>query len=171
MSLLSCKKALQANNQITKIELARSGAWSDPGAVISIDSTLNYEYYGLLDSSGLKQPRKYYTGKVNKGFWDTLNSKFNKINFKALKGIDSETIVDANYFELVIHWNNGKVRVTRVYTVGKDSVINTIVWLNNSFKNIKLQQVKGPFRFETVLQNPPPHPNIKQIKFPPPIKQ
>jgi hypothetical protein len=36
--LVACKQE-RRNNEITKISFARMGAWSDPGAAISIDSS------------------------------------------------------------------------------------------------------------------------------------
>ena len=72
MLLLACTKPKQIVNEITKVELARSGAWSDYGAAISIDSTLNYKYY----DANIKHC--YYVGKVTGAFWDTVNQKFER---------------------------------------------------------------------------------------------
>lgn len=169
--LISCTNPVLQTNEITKIELARSGAWSDQGAVISIDSALNYKYYGFLNGGGLYEKRKYYTGKINEEFWDTLNRKFEKIKFKELTGLDSENVADAKYFELIIHWKKGKIRTTKIDSFGKDSVINTLIWLDSSYKKVTLKQVNTPFHLKATYQNSPPAPPISQVKFPPPIKK
>jgi len=171
IGLISCKKPVRQNNEITKVELARCGAWSDPGAAISIDTSLNYHYFGLLNKSNpANQSQKYYQGKATEGFYDTLNKKFDQIKYKTLDTTDNGYVTDVNYFELIIHWQTGKRRIIRIDTGGNTTVMKTLKWLDSSYKNIKLHQVKIPFKFETVFQDPP-HPNPIQIRFPPPIKR
>jgi hypothetical protein len=161
---LSCIKPSQQKNEITRVELARSGAWSDFGAAMSIDTSLNYKYY---DGNS----KKNFIGKINARFWDSINSRFQQIKFKKLPISDNKHIADANYFELIIHWNNGSRRITRVRDIIPNSVLNTIIWLNDSYKNVKLHQVNYPIKFETTYQDPPPKPKIDQVKFPPPVKR
>jgi len=168
--LFSCTKPVRPNNEIIKIELARSGAWSDQGAAISIDSALNYKYYGLLNGGSLREKRKYYTGKISEQFWDTLNSKFKKLKSKELTAIDNEDIADANYLELIIHWKTSKTRSIKIYSLGKDSLTNTLIWLDTTYKMVSLKQVDTIFHFEVTFQNPPPKPQVGNVKFPPPIK-
>jgi hypothetical protein len=171
IGLISCKKPVRQNNEITKVELARSGAWSNQGSVISIDSSLKYRYYGLLNGNGLRQKRKYYEGKISEGFWDTLNNKFKQINYKTIDTDERGPIIeDAHLFELIIHWRTNVTRIVRVDTDGNYPVIKTLLWLNNSYKKVKLKQVDSSFQFETIAQDPP-HPNPIQIRFPPPIKK
>lgn len=95
--LLSCTKPKQHKNEIIKVELARSGAWSDYGGTISIDTSLNYKYYG--DYGNIKQG--YFTGKISGKFWDTLNRKLEQIRYKKLPASDNANVVDVNYFELI----------------------------------------------------------------------
>lgn len=164
--VIACNKPAQRNNEITKVELARSGAWADNGAAISVDSSLSYKYYDGNVKLG------YYVGRVSETFWDTLNQKFERIKYKSLPFTDNKLIEDANYFELIVHWKNGKRRITRVWNWPADlAVLSVISWLNDSHKRFKLHQVNYPIKFETTYQNPPPRPKLDQIKFPPPIKQ
>jgi hypothetical protein len=169
----SCNKP-HRKNEIIKIELARSGGLNrnDPGTAISIDSSLNYKYYGVLNhnhfgKSDFPQP-KYYEGLISEELWDTLNQKIERIKYKTLDTVDNGGVTDVNYFELIIHWRNGRKRITRIDTGGNYPVIKTLIWLNNSYKNIKLKQVNEPLKFETTYQIPP-HSNLKPIKFPPPV--
>eukprot|EP01037_Dinobryon_pediforme_P016380 gene16380-16558_t len=86
---ISCAKP-KPQYDITKVELTRSGAWSDFGGSISIDSSLNYKYYG--DYGKVKQ--WFFTGKVSTQFWDTLNQKLKHIKYKTLSVTDNENTVD-----------------------------------------------------------------------------
>ena len=165
MSITACNKPAQRNNEITKVELARSGAWSDNGATISIDTSLNYKYFG--DYGNVKQG--YFIGKVNNKFWDTLNEKFEQIKFRTIDTNDNTNVADVNYFEVIIHWKNQKRRIIRIRPRENDPVINTFVWLNDSYKNVKLHPVRKPIKFETIYHRPLPRLNIDQVEFPPPI--
>jgi len=163
---ISCTKPVKTNNDITKVELARSGAWSDYGAAISIDSSLSYKYC----DNNTKQ--RYFAGTIDDKFWDTLNRKLEGIKFKSLPVTDNKLIEDAEYYELIIYWKNGKRRIKRVWDFPQqDSVLNVIKWLNDSYKKAKLHHVNYPIKFETTYQNRPIQPKIDQIEFPPPIKQ
>jgi hypothetical protein len=164
--LLSCKKPNLQTNEITKVELARSGAWSDFGATISVDSSLAYKYFG--DYGKVKQG--YFIGRVSRRFWDTLNQKLEEINFKTINSSDNLSVADVNYFEVIVYFKNQKRRIIRVNPREKDAVINAFMWLNDSYKNIKLYQFKNAIKFETTYHELP-KPSLKQIKFPPPTKQ
>ena len=163
--IISCTKPKVHNNEITKVELARMGVWADPGAAISVDTSLNYKYYGSLneDYSGkvVHVERAYYTGKVSKSFWDTLNCKVEKIGYRTLDTADNMRASDVNYFELIIHWKTGKRRIIRMSSMKNDSVLNTINWLNDSYKGVKLQKVKDFIKFETKFQYSPVVPAVK----------
>jgi hypothetical protein len=164
--LLSCTKPNPHINEITKVELARSGAWSDYGATISIDTSLNYRYYG--DYGNIKQG--FFTGKISEKFWDTLNQKFEQIRYKKLPVSDNAHVADVNYFELIIHWKNGKRRIQRAWGYPPDSVLSVIKWIDTSYQKVKLHQAKDTIRFEGTYHRPMQH-LFDSIRFPPPIKQ
>jgi len=125
---------------------------------------LNYKYF---DGNS----KKNFIGKINTRFWDSINRRFERIKFKEIPVSDDNNIIkDATYFELIIHWKDSSRRITRVRDIKPDSVVLAFIWLNDSYKNIKLHQISRPIKFETTFQNPPPQPKIDQIKFPPPIK-
>jgi len=168
--LISCRKIDHPKNEIVKIELAQSGGLNSyyRSTAISIDSSLSYKYYGVLNNSGnLDFPEpKFYKGLISEELWDTLNQKFKRIKYKTLDTVDSRGTTDVNYFELIIHWRNGSKRITRIDTGGNYPAIKTLIWLNNTYKNIKLNQVTEPIKFEVTCQTPP-HIKIDQVKFPP----
>ena len=163
---VACKKPGEKHNEISKIELARSGVWSDFGASISIDSSLNYKYYG--DYGKVKQG--YFVGKVNSKFWDTLNRKLEWIKYKTLPISDNAHTVDVNYFELIVYWKNGERHISRVWNYPTDSVLRVIKWIDTSFQKINLHQTTDTIPFESKY-----HRKIKtlidQIRFPPPIRR
>jgi len=98
--LLSCgSKPHKPNNEIIRVELARCCAWFDSGATISIDSSLNYKYYG--DYSNVK--RGYFTGKISSTYWDTLKRKLENANFKTIPPNSKLVMLDAGYFEFIIY--------------------------------------------------------------------
>ena len=165
VSLLSCKKPKLHTNEIVKIELARSGAWSDFGAAIGIDSSLSYRYYN-------GNTRKYFTGKITEEFWDTLNTKFKEMKYKVADTTDNIDVVDVNHFELIIHWKDHKRRIVRVHGSHPDSVLSVMLWLNGSAKNVKLHRIRTQIPFETTYQNPPPSPHFPPgFKFLPPVEK
>ncbi len=161
----SCKKVTHPNNEITKVELARSGAWSDFGATISIDSSLNYKYFGGYG----KVKQGYFAGRVSSKFWDTLNQKFEEIKFKTIDTNDNSHVADVNYFEVIVHWRGHRKRIIRIRPRENDSIINVFLWLNDSYRNVKLHAVNNPLSFETTYHTPLPKPTIDQVKFPPPF--
>jgi len=161
----ACQRTSHPINEITKIEFARSGAWSDYGAAICIDSSLQYNYYG-----GKRNDQYYYTGKITQQLWDTINRKIENINLKKARPDDEQKIADANYYELIIHWKHKKKRFVRIGFVITDSLSRFASWINNSYKNVDLTCVARPIKFETTFQNQP-KPRVDQIRFPPPIKQ
>ncbi|RKR81620.1 hypothetical protein BDD43_1770 [Mucilaginibacter gracilis] len=160
--ILSCS---HSRNEITKIEFARSGAWQDWGAAVSIDSTLTYQYYG-----GKQQDRHYYIGKVSSEFWDTLNRKLAKIDLNNARSEDKQSVVDVHYYELITYWHGNRKRFVRSSFIVTDSLSHFAAWINNSNKRVNLNIISKPINFETTFQNTPLLPNIKNIKFPPPIK-
>jgi hypothetical protein len=162
--LMSCKKAIHQNNEITKVELARGGAWFDFGATISVDSSLNYKYFG--DYGKVKQG--YFTGKVSHQFWDTLNQKFEEVKFKTVPPYSKIVLLDADYFELIIYWRNGKRKITRYWDGEQEPVIAVFNWLDSSYKSTRLKQVNNPFKFETTAHRQL-KPKVDRSKFPPPI--
>jgi hypothetical protein len=162
--LMACNKPVGRHYEITKVELARSGAWSDYGATLSIDTSLNYKYFG--DIGVIKQ--SYFIGKISSNLWDTLNQKLEHIKYKALPTESYTNIQDVNYFELIVHWENGEKHIIRVWESPPDSVLSVIKWIDTSYRKVKLLHVKDTFKFESKyhLNWKPP---IDRVYFPPPV--
>lgn len=152
-------------NEINKIVLARSGAWSFLGDAVSIDSSLKLIYFGKLNGSN----QKYYAGKTTQGFWDTLNIKLERIKYKSLPDTIISRTEDAIWLELIVYTKKNKKHFIRVDDHLSDSIVNICKWVNSHVKNIKLTRLDKPVSFETTLQNPPQIPKLDQVKFPPPV--
>lgn len=174
LAFLSCSQP-QRHNEIIKVELARSGAWADWGAALSIDTSLQYHYTYYLRHGHALRPG-YYVGKASREFWDSLVVQLNDVKYKAIDSTENRHIEDVNYFELLVKSEKGKRRIIRVRDHdSKDSVSNMLEWLNASWKNMQLQQSAAPFKFETTFQNPPDWKSIgidiEKMGFLPPVKR
>ncbi len=169
--LIGCKPA-HRNNEITKIELATLWGWGDFEQAVSINASLTYNYYGNGFNKKESLKRGYFKAHITERFWDILNSKFEEIKYKTLPDSGNNYIDDGSTFELIIHWKNKRKRIVGFYGLQNDSVRNALVWLNETYKNIPLTEIKRPFKFETTLQNPPPEPPIPaNFRFLPPTKK
>jgi len=152
MLILCIVVSLNPKNEITRIDFARSGAWSDRGAAFSVDTSLIYKYYG----KGIDGAQHCYVGRVSRSFWDTLNRKLESISYKTMDSIDRPRFgtMDANYFELIVHWKNNRRRIIKVRALGGiDSATNKVFeWLSNSHKLVNMQQIQDTIKFETTYQ-------------------
>jgi hypothetical protein len=150
---LSCMKSNHKTDEISKVELARSGAWSDYGSAISIDSSLNYKYC----DDNFKGAN--FVGKIDKRFWDTLTTRLEADNFTTIDSTTDMNTFDASYFELIIHWNNKRKRIIRVGN-GREPIVKLCSWLDSSYKKVHLSRINQPIKFESEFQKkrrPPFH--------------
>lgn len=161
---IGCSKPVHRNDEITKVELARSGAWSDYGATISIDNALNYMYFG--DYGKAKQ--KYFLGKFDAMLWDTLNHKLEAANFRTADTATNMHIEDAHYYELIVHWEGGIRRILRVSGEKPNAILALCRWIDTTYKTVKLRRVDHPIKFETIFHSPLPKPTFDSVKSPPP---
>jgi predicted DNA-binding WGR domain protein len=159
----ACSRPKIHTHEITRIELARSGAWSDRGGAMRIDSSLTYVYYGDFDNTN----KKYYTSKISKDYWDSLTRNLESVNYQTVRDTEHFKSYDANEYELIVFWKNKKRRIIRDGS-GNDTVLKVIEWINSSYKHLPLMPSKKTIKFETTYQNPPPIPQIDHVKFPPP---
>ena len=160
-----CNKPFRQNDKITRIELARNGAWSDFGASISIDSSLNYEYWG--DYSQVKQG--YFKGTISKAYWDTLNKRFSQIRFRTVKTNNDINCEDCEEYEMIIRWRGNSRKILRTdYHNRPDSVLSFIKWVDSSYKHVNLHSTKDSIKFDLNLHGRPMPISFKSLKFPPP---
>lgn len=156
VSISACRKTVSRNNEITHIELGTGWCFGPcQFSAISIDSSLQYQYYGgkLLPGKWRPTLQGYYTGKISKAFWDTLNVKLEKINYQKLDTVYPE-ISDARQFEIIIHYRHKVKHIHPQSGCWPDSVQNVFNWLADSYKQIKLKPSKDSLQFETVIQTP-----------------
>jgi hypothetical protein len=114
----------------------------------------------------------YYAGKITEAFWDTLNIKLEQIKYKKLDTSYQRSFDDQS-LEIFIHYGN-KVKHIKAQSASlPENVGNAFYYIVNSYKTIKLKATKDTFKFESTIQWPigPPMPDIRRVKFSPPIKR
>lgn len=107
---------------------------------------MNYKYCDDNLSQG------NFTGKISEGFWNTLNKQLENAEFRTIDSNTDMHIYDAEYFELIIHWKNSKKRIVRLSSAKHDPILKTCIWLNDSYKKIKLKPTNDPIEFEGEFQ-------------------
>lgn len=148
---LGCHSPLLRKNEITKIELVRTGAWAQRAATTIIDNSLTYKYWNYGDAGSAK--KGYLTGKITKGFWDTINLKFEKAKYKNIEPNVYLRFRDGSFYELLIHFDNNKKTIIRDINISGDSMVNLCKWLDQTNNSIKLVKGSKSFKFETTYNN------------------
>jgi len=160
-------------NKITKIEIATGGCFGPCHyTATSIDSTLAYNFYGgkvpFLSPAEDTLQHGFYQGRINRNFWDTLNVKLENIHYQQLDSLYQHTVDDQTLEVIIYH--KGKMKHIWAQSASfPDTVANVLYWIANSYKSVKLIQIKDSITFNTKEQYGYPAPiNVKDIKFPPP---
>ena len=161
--LSSCDKHNRRKNEITKIEIATGGCFGPcQSTIVSIDSSLNYKYFGgetyftlPPDSKNNGKLKGYYSARISPGFWDTLNIKLETINYKKLD-TSYQHSVDDQSLEVFIHYNDKTKHIKAQSASLPESVAQVFYYLINSYKSIKPKPTKDVFRFESETQKPIP---------------
>jgi len=151
------KKVKARNNEISKISFASGGCYGKcPFMAIEVDSSLSYKYYGGLYSD---KPG-YYTGKISAELWDSINIKFEKVDFKHLDTSYQLSIDDLATQTIIDYGNKRKVITAQSASLPRnvDSLLN---WIMYSYKKVNLIPSKDSIDFYSRLQYP--------IVLPPPM--
>ncbi|NHA07708.1 hypothetical protein G7092_28165 [Mucilaginibacter sp. HC2] len=176
--LSSCDRHARRKNEVKKIEIATGGCFgSCQLTAISIDSSLDYKYFGgdtyfpsPPDAKNNEKLKGYYFAKVSPGFWDTLNIKLEEINYKKLD-TSYEHSVDDESLEIFIHYGNNIKHIKAQSVSLPDSIARVFYYIINSYKTIKPKPTRDTFNFESTTHRPIPMPDIRKVKFPPPTKK
>ena len=168
--MVACHRPVEQKNEITKIEIATGYCFGHcQKTAVSIDSGLNYKYYGgdgdegdysgwIPDSAAAYKKSRlhgYYSGKISKTFWDTLNNRMNSIYYQRM---DTAYIPanDDQLLEIIIHYKGKIKRITGSLLGLRPKETAVFGWIINSYKEIKPSAFNGVLRFETTLQNKKP---------------
>jgi len=158
-----CETSKQ-NNQIGKISFATSGCYGKcPFLSIEIDSSLSYKFYG----GRYTEKQGFFIGTITKEFWDSLNIKFEQINYDYLDTLYNGTVDDMAIECYIYNGQNKKPLYAQEMDL-PDKVRNFFYWLMDTYKNLELRKV-DTLHFETKIQfgqGPMPPPKI--MKFRPP---
>jgi hypothetical protein len=154
----NANKESHRQNTINRIVFATNGCFGTcPIQTIDIDSSLNFKYHGIqhVDNKG------FYLGKITKGFWDTLNIKFENIKYRQLDTSYEHTVDDLST-ELYVYHNKNKVKYIRGQSISlPDNVREVYYWLLISIKHLKFQKTTDSLVFPIHV------PRIEHITFPP----
>jgi hypothetical protein len=154
--LVCCKQKTKQINEITKVEMATGSCFGPcQFTAISIDSSLQYKYYGgaLLPGKKREVLKGYYVGKITTSFWDSLNVELEKLRFKELDTL-KENSSDGQPIELIIHYQNKVKRIRTEFGNLPDTIRDVLPWISESYKRVKLQPIKDSIKFETTIQYP-----------------
>lgn len=155
-------KPMKRENSIKRIVFATGGCFGPcPVQVFDIDSSLSVKYEGIQNTD----LKGFHRGLVTQEFWDSLNMKFETINYKQLDSAYDETIDDL-ITELMIYDKRNKIKYIYAQSLSlPDSVRNVYSWLSERLETIKLTKTQDSLTFPTYLDRPP----IRSIiKFLPP---
>jgi len=165
-STFSCndkKFNLQRQNEIHKIVFATGGCYGQcPIQVFSIDSSLTVKYQGVkyTDNNG------FYIGSIDRTLFDTINIKFENINYKQLDTTYSGTVDDLST-ELFIYYGDKIKRITSPLSDLPDTVQVLYNWLLTTQKKFVLSKTNDSLKFETKIEKGLP-PIMETINFIPP---
>lgn len=161
-TLISCKEKKKRNNEIKKITLCTGHCFGTcPIQYIEIDSSLLLKYYGEENAKRVG----FYMGKISEVDWDTINIRFEKINYKELDTFYEESVDDPPTY-LEIKYGNNIKKIRAQFASLPENVINTYYWLINFCNETKLEKtnVKTSFELEKLkyIYPPPPPPILKR---------
>lgn len=176
LSLFACKQEKPKKaDEISRINFATGGCFGRcPVMAVEMDSSLNFRFYGY-EYTKLKG---YYTGKISQSFWDSLTTKFEKIDFKQLDSTYEQSVDDLAT-ELIIYYNGQRKHIYGQSMSLPAKLMKLYDWIMDNdttlhlIKNIDTGNISK--WFTTRIQHlppPPPMPLINQLKvIPPKIKK
>lgn len=147
-------------NEISKIYFASGGCFgSCPFLAIEVDSSLNYKYYGGLYS----EKQGYFTGRISPELWDSINIKFEEIDFKHLDTSYQFSDDDLATQTSIFYSNKRKVINAQSASLPQ-AVSHVLHWLMYSYRNVNLTPSKDTIGFYSRLLYPP-------VILPPPVNE
>ncbi|RFZ92647.1 hypothetical protein D0C36_14640 [Mucilaginibacter conchicola] len=175
--LWSCHDSKQRNNEITKIEIATGSCFGPCQlTIVSIDKDLNYNYFGGETSFALpdgvvekEKLRGYFTSKISRSYWDSLNVMLENINYKILDSSYQHSVDDQS-LEILIHCSNKTKHIVAQSASLPDSVSDAFYSIIKSYKTVKPKPVKGSLKFELKVEGLAPMPATDHVQFLPPDK-
>jgi hypothetical protein len=151
------KNVKARNNEISKISFASGGCYGKcPFMAIEVDSSLSYKYYGgqYSDKPG------FYAGKISTVLWDSINIKFEKVDFKHLDSSYQLSIDDLATQTVIDYGDKRKIITAQSASLPKN-IDSVLTWIMYSYKKVNLIPSKDSINFYSRLQYP--------ILLPPPI--
>jgi hypothetical protein len=168
----SCSNTIDSKKsiEIKRIIFATGGCFGAcPIQVIDIDSSLTTKYHGVIYSDSIG----FYRGEVSNQFWDTLNMKFDSINYKNLDTSYEQSVDDLSTEILIFYGDNKIKHIFGQSSSLPDSVLIVYKWLLTSINQMKFEKTNDNLIFPTIIEKPlhvPPPPLYDNRQFVKPKK-
>jgi hypothetical protein len=101
----------------------------------------------------------YYVGQISQELWDSINTKFEKVDFKHLD-TSYQFSVDDLATQTIIFYSNTRKIVNAQSASLPAAVDSLLTWLKYSYRKVKLVESKDSLTFYSTMQYP---------KFPAPM--
>lgn len=151
----------QQTSNIKKITFASEDYFaSGPFVAIEIDSTLNFKYYGGLNSN----PSGFYTGTISQSIWDSISLSLNNIRYQFLDSC-YPIMVDDRMIEMIVHTNKFIKHINACKSRLPSEVISTFDSILNIYKKIVLFKTTDSLIFESHVQEYHPVKVDTSIRF------
>ena len=122
--------------------------------------TVKYQGVKYTDNNG------FYIGSIDRTLFDTINIKFENVNYKQLDTKNSGTVDDLST-ELIIYYGDKIKRISSPLSDLPDTVQVLYNWLLTTQKKIVLSKTNDSLKFETKIEKGLP-PIMEIINFTPP---
>lgn len=155
----SCdKNNHRRQNEIKRVVFATGGCYGHcPIQAIELDSSLTVKYHGAKYTDRVG----FYIGNITTDFWDTLNLKFENINFKQLDSSYEHSVDDLST-EIYIYYNDKVKHIHGQSASLPNSVMIVYQWLMTEIKQLKMQPTTDSLTFPTIVEKPLPIPPIPE---------
>jgi hypothetical protein len=150
---------VERKNEIYKIVLATAGCDGPcPLQVFSMDSSLTIKYRGIGNTDRIG----YYIGKFDQSLWDTLNNKFEQLNFEKLDTLYNNSVDDLTT-EIFIYHKKGVKHIVGQSGSLPSELMDIYNWLFRNLFITRMSKTTDSLKIETTILPPPPK------EFTPPI--
>jgi len=176
LSFISCSKVAKRQprkNEITKVSLGVITGMSGGFLQIEIDSSLQYklfrkEIYGDKSSEipklnyklfwrELYENDKFYTGRISRELWDSINIRFKNLKYNELDTLGC-VAVDGPEAGLIVFKNGSRFIGYNCFKSFPKGFNEAIDWLIATQERVSLKRTEDSLLFEFPILPPPPAP-------------
>lgn len=142
------KQVNSRKNEISRISFSSGGCnGTCPFLAIEIDSSLQYKYYG----GRFSEKPGFYTGTIPAAFWDSINTGFEKVDFKHLD-TSYQASVDDLATQTVLFYSGQRKTINAQSASLPRAVDSLLTWIMYSFRRVPLVRSRDSLTFYTNCQ-------------------